>query len=56
MNAVLVIIVDGGRAIIVIDIEAIEIYFFNLEFNTKPFKGRWPCPTSYTALMLQGAF
>jgi hypothetical protein len=41
MDAILAIIADGGRAIIEIYREAVEIIFFsfNLQFNTKPFEG-----------------
>ena len=41
MDAILAIIADGGRAIIEIYREAVEIicFSFNLQFNTKPFEG-----------------
>jgi len=46
MNAVLAIIADGGRAIIVIDREGVEINYFLLQFvdSTKTLQQR-PHPT-----------
>ena len=45
MNAILAIIADGGRAIIVIDREGVEINYFLLYFidSTKTLR-RWPRP------------
>ena len=46
MNAVLAIIADGGRAMIVIDREGVEINYFLLQFvdSTKTLRQR-PHPT-----------
>jgi hypothetical protein len=49
MNAVLAIIADRGRAIVVIDIEAVEINYFFLNFidSTKTLQWRpWPTPSA----------
>jgi len=46
MNAVLAIFADGGRAIVVIDREGVEIYYFLIYFIDSAKTLRWrPCPT-----------